>query len=85
MIDSTSEPTLNRLRHVVAELLPSAGELDCDADLFLEGLDSIALMQLIILLEKEFAIRLTADDLDRANFATLRDLEKLVVRKQVEG
>jgi acyl carrier protein len=82
MTDSSSpEPSLTRLRKVVAELMPQAGGLEADADLFAEGLDSIALMQLIILLEQEFGIKFTSADLDRANFSTLVNLQKLVESK----
>jgi acyl carrier protein len=79
------ESILTRLRGVVAELVPRAHELDAGADLFEEGLDSIALMQLIILLEKEFGIKLTPADLDRANFSSLCELQNLVVRKMANG
>ncbi len=52
-----------------------------DVDLFVEGLDSMALMQLIMLLEQEFGITLGPEDLNRDYFATLGDLSELVSRK----
>lgn len=53
-----------------------------DADLYSEGLDSMALMQLILLLEREFGIAITPDDLGRENFATLENLAAFVSKKQ---
>lgn len=52
-----------------------------DSDLFAEGLDSMALMQLIMLLEQEFGITLGPEDLNRDYFETLANLSELVTRK----
>ena len=42
-------------------------------------------MQLILLLEREFGIAITPDDLGRENFATLADMAAFVSRKQNAG
>jgi len=54
-----------------------------DADLYSEGLDSMALMQLILLLEREFGITITPEDLGRENFATLANLTAFVSKKHI--
>jgi acyl carrier protein len=64
------------------QLFPLDAAVPADADLYAEGLDSMALMQLILLLEREFGIAITPDDLGRENFATLASLAALVSRKQ---
>lgn len=53
-----------------------------ETDLHAEGLDSLALMQLILLLEREFAITIQPTDLDRENFSTLSRMAEFVRRKQ---
>jgi acyl carrier protein len=52
-----------------------------ESDLFAEGLDSMALMQLIMLMEQEFGFTLTPEDLNRDYFESLADLSELVTRK----
>lgn len=64
------------------QLFPLDASVPADADLHAEGLDSMALMQLILLLEREFGIAITPEDLGRENFATLANLAAFVSRKQ---
>lgn len=52
------------------------------SDLHAAGLDSLALMQLILLLESEYAVTITPQDLDRENFSSLEKLAQLIQRKQ---
>lgn len=71
------------LRALIDEqLFPLDAAVPADADLYAEGLDSMALMQLILLLEREFKIAITPEDLGRENFATLANLAAFVSRKQ---
>jgi acyl carrier protein len=42
----------------------------------------MALMQLILILEREFGITITPEDLSRGNFATLTNLTAFVAGKQ---
>lgn len=64
-----------------AELFPLDESVTDSTDLYSEGLDSMALMQLILLLEREFGIAITPDDLGRENFATLADMATFVLKK----
>ncbi len=70
------------LRTLIHEqLFPLDESFSDTSDLYAEGLDSMALMQLILLLEQHFNISFDAEDLDRDHFETLENLGKLVARK----
>lgn len=76
-------PTTSSLRRLISEqLFPLDEPLSEHADLYQEGLDSMALMQLILLLEQEFDIRLEPSDLGRENFQSLLAIEQLICKKQ---
>ncbi len=75
--------TLITLRELISEqLFPLPASFGDESDLYLEGLDSMALMQLILLLEESFSIRLEPADLGRENFQSLRSIEDLILKKQ---
>ncbi|HTL48279.1 MAG TPA: acyl carrier protein [Verrucomicrobiae bacterium] len=44
--------------------------------------DSFSVIKLVTFLEKEFKIRIKPEDLLEENFSTLKQIEKLVLRKQ---
>jgi len=72
---------LVRVRGVVNEgVLELEGEFCVDGDLYAEGLDSMGLMQLMLLLEQEFGVRFGAEDLGRENFGSISAIGKLVVK-----
>ncbi len=72
----------HRIHSIIDEgLFPLHQSVTEDTDLLAEGLDSLALMQLIVLLEKEFPINISPEDLDRKNFSTLANIGSLVRRK----
>lgn len=74
------------LRELVdGHLFPLGEDVDVDTDLHAEGLDSLALMQLILLIEKEHGVSIVPADLDRENFSTLGNIAVLISRKQEEG
>ena len=52
-----------------------------DGDLFAAGLDSMAVMQLVVAVEDEYGVELGPDDLTRANLATPVTLAKLIASK----
>ncbi len=64
-----------QLFHLDESLTPSS-------DLHAAGLDSLALMQLILLLENEYSVKITPDDLDRENFSSLEKLAEMIARKK---
>lgn len=57
-------------------------ELDDDEDIFALGfVNSLFAMQLVLFIEKEFAISIENDDLDIDNFRSLNAIANLVERK----
>ena len=53
-----------------------------DRDLFAAGLDSMAVMQIVVAVEDEFGVELTPDDLTRVNLATPVTLANLIAGKR---
>jgi len=51
-------------------IVESDGPLTPDSDLFAQGLDSLAMMQLMLHLEREFGVRITPTEMTRNHFAT---------------
>lgn len=64
------------------QLFPLDESVTPQSDLFAEGLDSMALMQLILLLEQEFSVTIVPDDLNGENFSTLEKMAGFVSRKK---
>jgi len=62
--------------------LPAGFEVT--ADLGRVGLDSMALMQLLILIENHFDLMLTEADLSRENFTSIRSLAALIRERLLE-
>lgn len=54
---------------------------DDEADLYEQGLDSLGLMQLIVLLENEFPVSITPEDLDRSNFGCVGRIAGMIAGK----
>lgn len=52
-----------------------------DGDLFAAGLDSMAVMQLVVAVEDEYGVELGPDDLTRENLATPTTLAILIAAK----
>ena len=76
-------PILPSLRQLISEqVIPLNDAFGDESDLYQEGLDSMALMQLILQLEQGFDIRLDASDLGRENFQSLRSIQQLIQKKQ---
>ncbi len=59
-------------------LLETTSPLDAETDLYTLGLDSMAIMQLLILVEEEYGVQLPESALTRENFATARQLAQLI-------
>lgn len=73
----------NSLRLLISDqLFPLDESVTDQSDLHSEGLDSLALMQLILILEREFSVSISPEDLNRENFSTLEKLAGLVSSKQ---
>ena len=59
-------------------LLETTLPLEAETDLYSVGLDSMAIMQLLILVEEEYGVSLPESSLTRENFSTARQLAHLV-------
>ena len=59
-------------------LLETSAPLEATTDLYALGLDSMAIMQLLILVEEEYGVSLPEGALTRENFSTVRQLARLV-------
>ena len=63
----------------IVELADNFGVAD---DLFLAGLDSLAVMQLLVAVEERCGVAFGAGDVTRENFGTALALARLVERKR---
>ena len=66
---------------IAANVLELPAEFDMESDLARAGLDSMALMQLLILIENHFQLMLSEADLSRENFTSIRTLAALIRRR----
>ncbi|MBK1882218.1 acyl carrier protein [Luteolibacter pohnpeiensis] len=64
------------------ELLEIEDGFPEDGDLFAAGLDSMAVMQLVVLAEEKYGVVLGPADINRENLATAQALAELICRKQ---
>lgn len=60
--------------HQIIEFECEAASLGIDDDLFSLGLDSMAMMQLMLHLEKDFGVRIAPADMTRNHFTSARVL-----------
>ena len=76
-----SDPIAGRLlERIQSDLLEPETALKPDSDLFAAGLDSMAIMQLTLMVEEEFGVRIPESLISRATFGTVRDLAGVVAR-----
>ena len=70
------------LQIIQDEILGSPEPLTPDSDLFEAGLDSMAIMQLLLHIEDHFQINLEPVDLSRENFRTATKIAALITSKR---
>jgi acyl carrier protein len=78
-------------RVLVEEVLLLVGEdvlgvedLGVDADFFDNGLDSMAIMQLLILLEEKYGVSIPVESISRENFSSAETIVALLIERGVE-
>ncbi len=64
------------------DILATEDPLTTESDLFVAGLDSMAIMQLILALEDRFDVTIDPTEISRENFATPARIASLVRSKQ---
>lgn len=74
------EDTLTRILR--EDILGHEDPIDADTDLFALGLDSMAIMQLLLVIEDEFGVTIDPADLSRDNFRNCASIAALIRSKQ---
>ena len=64
------------------EILDSTEPLTPQGDLFAAGLDSMGIMQLLLVIEDRFGAAIDPADLSRGNFSTAEKIATLVAEKK---
>ena len=59
-------------------LLEAKPGFGADSNLYSAGLDSMAIMQLLVIVEEEYGVSIPEGDLTRHNFSTIRHLAQLI-------
>jgi len=67
---------------VCERLLETQPGFGPDSNLYESGLDSMALMQLLILVEEEYGVSIPESALTKQNFSTVRHLSQLIVERR---
>jgi acyl carrier protein len=80
--------TMDQLKQIIAQELDvniDLAEVDPDASLLEDGLglDSIAIVELVTLIEERFAIQFGEDDLNMEAFASVRTLSQFIEATKV--
>lgn len=76
----TRHEVLDNARNFLAQYISE--EVDDDENIFAAGLvNSLFAMQLVLFVEKEYAITVERDDLDLSNFHSLNAIADFVTRK----
>jgi acyl carrier protein len=75
---SGGEKKTKLLEIISTEILEVGSGFNEDADLFEAGLDSMAIMQLLIRIESEFGVQLRVGQINRDNFSTVRKIDALI-------
>lgn len=69
---------------IVAEILPDRSDIDLrSAALTDVGLDSLAIVELVVIIESRFDIQFDDRDLVRVTFQTIASIAKAIVRQGV--
>jgi acyl carrier protein len=76
--DSHSDIAAKLLDIISNEILGPETMVDQETDLFESGLDSMAIMQLLIRIETAFGVRLSVSQVTRANFSTVKKIALLI-------
>jgi len=82
-MEATTQIATRLLGHIRSDLLEIGESFGLDSALFAAGLDSMSIMQLILFIEEEFAVRLPDGAITRATFCTARHIAEAI--RQTQG
>lgn len=82
---TTMQIAARLLGRIRGELLELDGSFGVDSDLFAAGLDSMAIMQLVLMLEDEFNVKLPDCSITRTTFATARQIAEAVAAARAQS
>lgn len=83
-LDSTPVLEEKLLLSIGENLLELEEGFGVDDDLFEAGLDSMSIMQLLLIIEEEFGVLIPVGELSRGNLSSIRSVAALVREKQAE-
>ncbi len=66
---------------ISGNLLETGPSFNAESNLYEAGLDSMAIMQLLLLIEQKFGVMLPESDLSRENFNDIRSLAVLLEKR----
>ena len=76
--DAQSSRKTKLLELVSQDVLEVGPDFNSQSNLFDAGLDSMAIMQLLLLIEQNFGVRLPAAKLTQKHFSSIDDLARLM-------
>ena len=80
---SAPSPTPEKIRELIdGQLIELSSDFGAEDDLFEAGLDSMAIMQLLLLIEENFGVEIPMGEVTRDNFHTSAAIACLVTQKQ---
>jgi acyl carrier protein len=82
-MEETTRIATRLLDHIRSDLLETDESFGVDSDLFAAGLDSMSIMQIILFIEEEFAVKLPDFAITRAAFGTARHLAEIIRRTRL--
>ncbi len=79
--DLTPEAIESALCEMIAEnLLETPPDFDAQSDLFAAGLDSMAIMQLLVMIEDRFGVAIPPEEMTTENFSTIKSITPVVLQ-----
>jgi len=77
-MEETTQIATRLLGHIRSDLLETDESFGLDSDLFAAGLDSMSIMQIILFIEEEFAVKLPDGAVTRATFCSARNIAEAI-------
>lgn len=79
---STADPLASKLADLIRERILDS-DIEPETNLYDVGLDSLAIMQLLLLIEEEFQVSIPVESVSRANFSSVQTIAGLLRERDV--